>query len=35
MIAAAGILALIPPAAIAVIFRKSLILGRTQGAIKG
>jgi multiple sugar transport system permease protein len=35
MIAAAGILALIPPAAVAVIFRKSLILGLTQGAIKG
>jgi multiple sugar transport system permease protein len=35
MIAAAGILALLPPAAVAVIFRKSLILGLTQGAIKG
>lgn len=34
MIAAAGILALLPPAAVAVLFRKSLILGLTQGAIK-
>lgn len=33
--AAAGILALLPPAIIAVIFRKSLILGLTQGAVKG
>lgn len=33
--AAAGILALIPPAIVAVIFRKSLILGLAQGAVKG
>lgn len=33
--AAAGIIALLPPAIIAVIFRKSLILGLTQGAVKG
>jgi multiple sugar transport system permease protein len=33
--AAAGTLALLPPAIIAVIFRKSLILGLTQGAVKG
>lgn len=33
--AAAGILALLPPALVAVIFRKSLILGLTQGAVKG
>ena len=33
--AAAGIIAILPPAIIAVIFRKSLILGLTQGAVKG
>lgn len=33
--AAAGILAILPPAVVAVIFRKSLILGLTQGAVKG
>jgi len=35
MTAAAGILALLPPAAAAAIFRKSLIFGFTQGAVKG
>ncbi len=33
--AASGILALLPPAIVAIIFRKSLILGLTQGAVKG
>jgi len=33
--AAAGIIALLPPAIVAVMFRKSLILGLTQGAVKG
>ncbi|WP_243103920.1 carbohydrate ABC transporter permease [Clostridium sp. JN-1] len=33
--AAAGILALLPPAVVAVIFRKSLILGMKQGSVKG
>lgn len=33
--AAAGILALLPPAIVAVIFRKSLVLGLTQGSVKG
>ena len=33
--AAAGIIAILPPAIVAVIFRKSLILGLTQGAVKG
>ena len=33
--AAAGILAPLPPTVIAVIFRKSLILGMTQGSVKG
>lgn len=33
--AASGILALLPPALVAIIFRKSLILGLTQGSVKG
>ncbi|MEW8995060.1 carbohydrate ABC transporter permease [Clostridium sp.] len=33
--AAAGILALLPPTVVAVIFRKSLILGMAQGSVKG
>ena len=33
--AASGILALLPPAIVAIIFRKSLILGLTQGSVKG
>jgi len=33
--AAAGIMALLPPTVIAVIFRKSLILGMAQGSVKG
>lgn len=33
--AAAGILALLPPAIVAVIFRRLLILGLTQGSVKG
>lgn len=33
--AAAGILALLPPAIVAVIFRKLLVLGLTQGSVKG
>ncbi|AHM57890.1 carbohydrate ABC transporter membrane protein 2, CUT1 family (plasmid) [Peptoclostridium acidaminophilum DSM 3953] len=33
--AAAGILALLPPAVVAIVFRKSLILGLTQGSVKG
>lgn len=33
--AASGILALLPPAVVAIIFRKSLILGLTQGSVKG
>ena len=35
MIAACGILSLLPPALVAVIFRKSLVLGLMQGAVKG
>lgn len=33
--AAAGILALLPPAVVAIVFRKSLIMGLTQGSVKG
>lgn len=33
--AASGILALLPPAIVAIVFRKSLILGLTQGSVKG
>lgn len=33
--AAAGILAVLPPAVVAVLFRKSLILGMSGGAVKG
>lgn len=33
--AASGILALLPPGIVAIIFRKSLILGLTQGSVKG
>lgn len=33
--AASGIIALLPPAIVAVVFRKSLILGLTQGSVKG
>lgn len=33
--AAAGMIAILPPALIAILFRKSLILGLSQGAVKG
>lgn len=33
--AAAGILALLPPSIVAIVFRKSLIMGLTQGSVKG
>ena len=33
--AAAGILAIVPPALVAIIFRKLLISGLTQGSVKG
>ena len=35
LIAAAGIIALIPPAVTAVIFRKYLISGMMKGSVKG
>lgn len=33
--AASGILALLPPAIVAIVFRRSLIMGLTQGSVKG